>query len=716
MMRLLEKRILTLKVIQSTVIAMFGVFILTGCAIDESVQQEGQRIPLEFSVNTLEMTRATGDQQSTQFDDGTEVLVNLSLGTAAAQDCYFKYKVANNLLVPLMTSGGSETTLYYPAGVSGDAETDVTINYAYAPATKTAGLVTVESNQTSTPDYKLSDLVWLGSTTLHRPASYTTTPVSLIFKHMLTKFSIKVTKGIGIGAITSIILKDMKNGYIFTPSAAEASVVTTTTGSQDITIATGADLAGENYYTAIVPAQTISNSVAFLEITTDVGTASYKLDADKTLVAGKQYGLDITVNFNAVNTSTVIADWTEEVARQIEIGTIDDASFVYNGEEKTPEPAVTCHGIALTKDVDYMLTYHDNVNAGTATVVAIGIGTYAGNVATANFNIRKAAGTISYSITNPNIPRGVGTYTNTLNITGDGTVSYGSGSTSVATIDNSTGMVTLVTTGSSVITATVTDGVNYTYASPSASYTLTVSNNTLATLKASPNSNYVGYCVSSDGYLFPSGAECTDAGQTPVGLVAYVGGSSPDASNSGYRILVLALNDRTSSIWCRYAGEECTTNPITSVSTGLSYLDGISKTNALIGSSTQPGNYNAHRHLACINAQSYSASRPSGASIWFLPSMGQWNLMVKALVKKAGGTAKDMSMDRNDDMCASVYNHIITNAGGTILSASGYWTSTEYSVYDAWFYQTDFGYISNWTSSGHDNKRDNKRIRSAFAY
>ena len=703
---------------------VFGtLIIMTGCTNVELGQQDNQRIPLEFSVNNLEMTRATGDQQGAQFDDGTEVLMNLSIGTAAAQTYYFKYKSAENLLVPLTASGGSETTLFYPEGVSGSAETDVTINYAYTPATKAAGSVSVETDQTSTPNYKMSDLVWLGSTTLHRPASYTTTPVLLSFRHLLTKFSFKVAKGTGIGKITSIVLKGMNNSYTFAPSAAQASVVMSPTGSQDIAVALGVDLAGGNYYTAVVPAQTISGSTVFLEVTTDVGIASYKIDANKDFVAGIQYTLDLKINYKDVNKTTTITGWSEATTPQMTIGTIDDASFVYDGTVKVPEPTVTCQGVTLTKDVDYILTYSDNVNAGTATVAAVGIGTYAGNVATANFNIRKAAGTISFSKNSATIPSGVGSYTNPLTKTGDGTVTYTSGTTSVATINNSTGTVSLVaSTGSSVITATVADGENYTYASHSATYTLTVTNTntTLAALKTSKNVAYVGYCVSSDGYLFASGDDCVNSGKTPIGFVAYVGNSTPDASNSGYRILVLALKDRDTYVWCRHAGVQCTNNPTTDVSVALTYLDGISKSSYLDETSSRAGNVNVHKHTACQAAMNYDNvfgfSRPSGASIWFLPSLGQWNLIAKALIKKANGTPTDLTTSYQEaTMSSTIYNSIITNAGGTGLS-SLQWASTEYSNNGAWFYEPKNARVSNWTSSGWANKFDYHLARAAFAY
>jgi uncharacterized protein YjdB len=53
-------------------------------------------------------------------------------------------------------------------------------------------------------------------------------------------------------------------------------------------------------------------------------------------------------------------------------------------------------------------------------------------------------------------------------------VSYESSDTKVAEVDPSTGEVTIKGTGSVTITATVADGTNYTYATKTAQYTLTV--------------------------------------------------------------------------------------------------------------------------------------------------------------------------------------------------------------------------------------------------
>ena len=89
--------------------------------------------------------------------------------------------------------------------------------------------------------------------------------------------------------------------------------------------------------------------------------------------------------------------------------------------------------------------------------------------------IAKAAGSVSYAEASVSKTFGEDAFTNPLTNTGDGSVSYASDATGVATVDASTGEVTIVGAGSTTITATVEDSTNYTYATKTASYTLTVS-------------------------------------------------------------------------------------------------------------------------------------------------------------------------------------------------------------------------------------------------
>ena len=136
-----------------------------------------------------------------------------------------------------------------------------------------------------------------------------------------------------------------------------------------------------------------------------------------------------------------------------------------------------------TAGAEYELTFHlnavalNNTNAGVATVAAIGKGEYFGQFATQTFVINKADGSISFANATETKTKSENpsdnTFTNAVTNTGDGIVTYESSNTGVATVDND-GKVTILTTGETTITATVADGANYTYASKTVSYELTV--------------------------------------------------------------------------------------------------------------------------------------------------------------------------------------------------------------------------------------------------
>ena len=92
----------------------------------------------------------------------------------------------------------------------------------------------------------------------------------------------------------------------------------------------------------------------------------------------------------------------------------------------------------------------------------------------ATVTISKAAGSISYATATIDKSTSDAAFTNTLTKTGDGTVTYSSDNESVAKVDATTGEVTIMGKGEATITATVTDGDNYTYATKTATYQIKV--------------------------------------------------------------------------------------------------------------------------------------------------------------------------------------------------------------------------------------------------
>ena len=89
-------------------------------------------------------------------------------------------------------------------------------------------------------------------------------------------------------------------------------------------------------------------------------------------------------------------------------------------------------------------------------------------------SIQKAEASISYETTAVTKTDEDEAFINELTMTGDGTVTYSSDNVEVATVNSETGEVTITGIGNATITATVDDGTNYTYATKTAQYTLTV--------------------------------------------------------------------------------------------------------------------------------------------------------------------------------------------------------------------------------------------------
>ena len=100
--------------------------------------------------------------------------------------------------------------------------------------------------------------------------------------------------------------------------------------------------------------------------------------------------------------------------------------------------------------------------------------TYATKTVTYTLTVNKAAGSISFEVETVTKKNSDSAFMSDLTIVGDGTVTYSSSDSSVATVNSASGEVTIVGPGTITITATVADGTNYTYSPNYTQYTLTV--------------------------------------------------------------------------------------------------------------------------------------------------------------------------------------------------------------------------------------------------
>ena len=218
------------------------------------------------------------------------------------------------------------------------------------------------------------------------------------------------------------------------------------------------------------------------------------------------YKCDAVSNYNAVAATCVGSVSIAKASNPITYGS-QSWSYIYatTAQTNTLNDATSAQGTVTyslqsqkrgNNTVNYftfntstrVLTAAANTPTGTYTVVvrasAAGGSNYNSGTAdsTITVTVNKAAGSISYGTTAVTKTYGDAAFANTLTKAGDGTVSYSSSNTSVASI-NSNGQVTIVGAGTATITATVADGTNYSYASKTATYSLTV-NRKAITIKA----------------------------------------------------------------------------------------------------------------------------------------------------------------------------------------------------------------------------------------
>ena len=106
-------------------------------------------------------------------------------------------------------------------------------------------------------------------------------------------------------------------------------------------------------------------------------------------------------------------------------------------------------------------------------------------------------------------------FTNLLTITGDGVVTYSSSNEAVATVDASTGKVTIVGPGTAIIKATVSNTANYSYATNEVSYTLTV-NDGYSYLDLSTGEPVTKYVSSANSQVVTSSTTTWDGSKTLI--------------------------------------------------------------------------------------------------------------------------------------------------------------------------------------------------------
>ena len=224
-----------------------------------------------------------------------------------------------------------------------------------------------------------------------------------------------------------------------------------------------------------------------------------------------------------------------------------------------------------------------------------------------------------------------------------------------------------------------------------------------ATELATLNSEYLGKVIGADGKLYDTATDATTAGTTASALIVYLGKEGEE--NTSYQHgLAIAMRNGSWSTWYTSNSGTCVTQ-IYNIADALANKSGIAFTNTL----TSDG----HVHNAATAAKNFGATYPLGTSGWFLPSIGQWNLIVQGLASKKQGSPVTTDLkneNRNPTYYYSNLNSVITDAGGVGFANGSYSSSTECKTTQCW----TISFMNGWAQAL--SKQEGYNLRAVLAF
>lgn len=274
-------------------IAGIAVWGLASCSSSDNMhpEQTDGRVPVELTNNIIgAVTRA-----ATTLNESALTTGDITVRTSEAYATAYTYTAGAE---GAMTS---TAPAYYPAG---GASIDIV---AYSPANANDGTsetFTVSADQSSDDAYIASDLLWSKAENKNSASG----AVNIAFAHKMAKIIVNVTAGNGISTIQSITLKNIKRQCTFDYASGAVSDVAEVSGATDVAVTTGGTTAS-SMGAACIPAQDLIGD--FIEITTDKGTATYRLSSAKPVSAGNYYTINLTLNLAAVGTTNTIEAWSD---------------------------------------------------------------------------------------------------------------------------------------------------------------------------------------------------------------------------------------------------------------------------------------------------------------------------------------------------------------------------------------------------------------------
>ena len=204
----------------------------------------------------------------------------------------------------------------------------------------------------------------------------------------------------------------------------------------------------------------------------------------------------------------------------------------------------------------------------------------------------------------------------------------------------------------------------------------------------------MGKVIGANGKIYNNAAAAkADNNTMAVAMIVYVGSATGESSPYNHG-LALAMSDVDYGNTFKWKTESTDAGHTKQTSSSFTSESGLQY-------NSYTPDHNSDTYPAFKNAiDNDGTATPTGCSAWFLPTGYQWNQMINAC-KNVLGT-KNSYEDLRDGF---------TNAGGTNLQSSGYWSATEVNAEKAWRY-----YFSNGLWSRVNKGDDIYHVRSALAF
>ena len=220
-------------------------------------------------------------------------------------------------------------------------------------------------------------------------------------------------------------------------------------------------------------------------------------------------------------------------------------------------------------------------------------------------------------------------------------------------------------------------------------------------------SSEVGDIICAHGKAYSPTTGSLPCGKEKVAIVAYRGnGEANENYNHG---LAIAMNDVAGYYQWFTANSNTCTVLRTAFNAAIADYNGIEYTNRLATAACGEG----HVHAAAQAAVNYenTVPHPNGTSQWFLPTIGQWKLMLESI--RGGGTIPYAG--EANGFKASAFSSWFASRGGTNFQASSsfhYWSSVETTT--NWVWGVDF--VSGSIAYYQKIVDNNKIVRPILAF